>query len=587
MSFIDAWVWWVGVPLLATLLVWHLLRHQATRQHIPSLHLWQFITAEQRSRRPWMWPLPWWLFALRMLIGSVLLLAASGPVWAASSPQPTRVIVVDTSASMRAQTPQGVRITLAKQHAHALIERAPVQTRFTIVDVNARMFIRGNQLRERADAHRLVDALATVHVASDMRALIPQLQALDNQRSDMFIISDDATLWQASVWPTGWQLVPIGGDAPNHFIEGVTVQSNATGWQGMVRVVADGPVPDRARLLELRDETGRLYDATYVNPRAGESVTWTFRMPVVPDVLVASLQPDSADALAADDVYWWRKPTQNALRVYLQSPDTRFLPAALQILPNVVRVETLADADIAIFDSPATLPIQRSIPTWLINPPPTSLATFPVLTRPTLVGDAALLTQDVDLQSTQIVTASVLTTPIWAQRWLQSPLGTHAYVGVDSGIAHVVFGFALTHTDLPLRVEFPLLVRNVLRYLAPTTANDSMQTGHPYAVHTVEDATAPLLVSQPLPATARMTQINQKWYLVDITNSGAYRIADRWYVANLLAPWESATHRNATTLATDAGLLQLGISLRQWCIWLSLVLLLGERALTWWTRRVT
>jgi hypothetical protein len=114
-----------------------------------------------------------------------------------------------------------------------------------------------------------------------------------------------------------------------------------------------------------------------------------------------------------------------------------------------------------------------------------------------------------------------------------------------------------------------------------------MQTGHPYAVQTMEDATAPLIVSQPLPATARMTQINQKWYLVDIINSGVYRIADRWYVANLLAPWESATHRTATTRALDAGFLQLGISLRQWCIWLSLVLLLCERALTWWTRRVT
>ena len=588
MSFIDTWVWWLGGPLIGVMVVWHVLRTRATRHPVPSLQLWQFITAEQRSRRPVTWPNPWWLFVLRLIICGLLVFAAAGPVWSAAATMPTRVLVIDTSASMRARTPQGVRIDIAKQQAQALIDTAPVATRFTIVEINATMQIRGNQLRDRADAQRIVAALTAVPVAGDMRALLPQLRALDNQRSELFVISDDAALWQTTDWPAGWQRVPIGGDAPNYYIQGVTMQYTATGWQGVVSVAIDGNAAPTPRLLEVRDVSGTLYDATYVNPRLGVPATWSFSMPVVPDVLVVALQPDAADALADDDVYWWRKPTQTPLRVYLQSLDTRFLPAALQVLPNVIRVAKIDDADIAIIDSPATIPTDTVLPTWLINPPQQTQASFPVLVPTTLLGDAALLAQDVDLQSTQIVTASLLTTPIWGQRWLQSSLGTHAYVGVDDGVAHVVFGFALTHTDLPLRVEFPLLVRNVLRYLAPAAVSDSMQTGRPFAVQTARTLTTPpQLMAQPIPMTARLTQINQKWYLVDITNIGAYQIDTDWYVANLLAPWESATQRDATTSSWQTFGLQVGLSLRAWCLWLSLVLLLCERALTWWTRRVT
>ena len=291
--------------------------------------------------------------------------------------------------------------------------------------------------------------------------------------------------------------------------------------------------------------------------------------------------------MPADDSYWWRASTQQPLRVFLQSTDTRFLPAALGVLPNVTRVSQPNDADIAIVESLDVLTDTRRIPTWLIAPPLAPTVTFPQLQPMLVTGDVAYLNQDIDMQQTQIITASVVMPPIWAQRWLYSAAGTHAYAGIDAGVPQVVMGFLLTQSDLPLRADFPILVRNVLRFLAPQAPADSMQTGLAYGLDSTDDAPTPELTYQPLGASTRLARENARWYLVDITKIGAYRVNQTWYVANMLAPWESATQRPVTASDTSGWTGTWAWSLRNWCIMVAIALLVLERFLIWRTRRST
>lgn len=586
MTFTDAWAWWIGVPFVVLMLVWHLLRSRVTPTIVPSLQLWQHVHSEQTSRRPLTWPTPWWVVLVRTLICLLLVCAAAGPVWSDATTNPTRVIVIDTSVSMRTQTALGQRIELAKNAAHALIADAPVGTMYTIAELSHTVIIHANLVSDRATAQRAVDAVQTTNIAVDVPALLPFIQYMDNQRSDIFVVSDDASLWQPARWPTTWHRVPIGGNAANQSIQGMSLQATSTGWHGVVRVEADGAAFINARLLEVRDIAGTLYAATYVSPRAAASVLWEFDIPRAPALLVASLRPDPYDALPADDTFWWSQPPQHTLNVYVASADTRFLPAALRILPNVVRVARLADADMAIIDTPLTVPTVITMPTWLINPPAPVQVSFPFVLPSVLHGDVALLGRDIDLQSTQILTASVLTEPFWAQRWLQSTAGTHAYAGFDHGVPSVVSGFALTHSDLPLRPDFPLLVRNIIHFLAPATRADSLQTGQVQALADT-GVPSPTLVRRPANSSATLRAQDGMWYLVGIDQIGAYEVDQQTYVANILAPWESATQRPDTVSTWQSMSGRVQLSGRTWAIWCALLLLMLERGLMWYTRRMT
>jgi hypothetical protein len=205
-----------------------------------------------------------------------------------------------------------------------------------------------------------------------------------------------------------------------------------------------------------------------------------------------------------------------------------------------------------------------------------------------LHGDEATLDRDIAIANSQVLTTTIVQPPLWAQTWLKSSVGVHAYAGRNNGVATVVFGFALTNSDLPLRPDFPLLVRNVLMYLAPPRLQASYQTGDA-VVLTLAPRPLSRIQAQPSGARARILPRATDVVLVDVTQVGAYRVNDTWVVANLLAPAESRVNRVAMTPPAigTPWLLPAGIALGQWLLVLGLLGLCGERWLTWQLRRVT
>ena len=136
--------------------------------------------------------------------------------------------------------------------------------------------------------------------------------------------------------------------------------------------------------------------------------------------------------------------------------------------------------------------------------------------------------------------------------------------------------------------DFPLLVRNILTYLAPSRPQPSYQTGEAVVV-ALPPAPLPILAQQPANGQARIVTRATDVVLVDVTQVGAYRINDTWVVANLLAPAESRVDRlaSAAPVIATPWLLPAGIALGQWLLVLGILGLCGERWLTWRLRRVT
>jgi hypothetical protein len=210
----------------------------------------------------------------------------------------------------------------------------------------------------------------------------------------------------------------------------------------------------------------------------------------------------------------------------------------------------------------------------------------PQLQRVALSGIESRLNRDIDVTTTQILTATVLDVPLWGQRWLTSVSGTHAYLGSYNGYPTVVFGFDVRQSDLVLRPEFPLLVRNIIEYLTPATRQARWQTGENIALG-VSDS-PPQLISMPPDSNARIQLVGTQYYLLDATIPGLYQLSTRTVVVNLQSRAESDVVRlDASAFVGTSTATLGGITWTQVCIVLSLCLLAGERWLAMYHRRVT
>ncbi|MFN5060775.1 MAG: VWA domain-containing protein [Chloroflexota bacterium] len=586
MTLLYPWVLGVGGAFMGLMVLWHILRPKSQVRVIPSIQLWRDLLPESQSYRPIHPPQPWWLLLLRLAIVAVLTVAAAGPILVAERVPQHLIIVVDTSASMAARSGSTQRLDEAKRIAQNLVAAAPVGSDVTLMRVDADVEILASREPDRTRLNQRIDQLAARPVAGNLEQLVQWLGALAGRTSQIYVLSDDARLGQYA-WPSAWQRIAIGGAIRNDAIDDVQVDQLPDGWQVRVRIRHYGDATTSARLIEVRDAQGGLIAANQVQFDADNQFIWAFALPEPVPTLQFRLAPDATDGLASDDVVYWHTADEQPIRIALQIDDQRFVPAALAILPNIQLVTDTQQADMLIV-SGQVLPTTPTAPMWLIDAQhdePT-LVDRPVLERVSLSGSESRLNRDIDVTTTQILTATVLDVPLWGQRWLTSASGTHAYLGTYNGYPTVVFGFDVRQSDLVLRPEFPLLVRNIIEYLTPVTRQSRWQTGESIALGPSD--TPPQLISMPPGSSARIERIGSQYYLLDVVTPGLYQLSTRTLVVNLQSRVESDVVRPDQVPVVDVPSATVGgLTLTQACIFGALLLLAGERWLAITQRRVT
>lgn len=586
MTLLYPWAIGIGSVLLGLMVLWHILRPKSDIRIIPSLQLWRDLMPESHAYRPFHPPQPWWLLLLRTAIVALLVLAAAAPLLVTESTPQHLIIVVDTSASMGTQADGVQRIAEAQRIAQQLVAGAPAGSDVTLMRVDADVEILASREPDRTRLNQLIESLTARPVTGNLDQLAQWLSALAGRNSHIIVISDDVRLGQFD-WPAPWRRIALGSMVRNDAIDDVQVDQLPAGWQVRVRVRRYGTPADSARLIEVRDAQGELIAANQVQFDADNQFVWTFALPTAIPTLQFRLDADASDALPVDDVLYWHTPDNQPIRVALQSDDGRFVPAALAILPNIQLVTDTQQADIVIVAGQA-LPDPPRAPMWLIDVQLEEATRInrPALQSVVLSGSESRLIRDIDVTNTQILTATVLDVPLWGQRWLTSPTGTHAYLGTYDGYPTVVFGFDVRQSDLVLRPEFPLLVRNIVEYLTPVTRQSRWQTGESIALGPSD--TPPQLLSSPRNSQARIQRVGSQYVLLDATMPGLYQLSTRTLVVNLQNRVESDVVRPDSSPFVDVPVTTFGgLTLTQACIVLALLGLVGERWLAYQQRRVT
>ena len=297
----------------------------------------------------------------------------------------------------------------------------------------------------------------------------------------------------------------------------------------------------RTERVTLGSETKRSFVAPFTDQRGG--------------ILKAEIGID--DDLALDNQAWAVIPQPRPRNVLFIGKGNPFIEKALTADPEVKLTrgtpETLdrlaPAADVIIIDS---VPIQR-VPAGryiLINAVPGNVP-LEMLGR---VQDPPVLDWDrthpvmryLDL-SKLVVQDAMRVRPLGSGRTLIDSSLTPLAYAVDEGNLKAVFiGFDLYRTDLPLRVAFPLLLSNAVRWLAPNRIEDAglqVAAGQPLTASLPAGAGEAMLTD---PAGRRHTLVldsSGRLSYPDTTQVGIYALqAGTWsqqFAVNLLDEGES------------------------------------------------
>jgi hypothetical protein len=401
----------------------------------------------------------------------------------------TVVVLLDGSASMNATDVAPSRFESARAAARQLIDGLGPEGRLSLILVGRQPEVLAPTT---GDKLALRGALAGAHPSEgpgDWEAAFAlasgTVRTGSVEQSTIVVISDGGLPADLPPLPGQVRYIPIGASADNVALEALALRPTAAGPQLFAKVSNYGDA-DRAVIVSI-SIGGQLFNAQQLDVPAGGSADLVLTdLPKDPAVYQAklSLPASAADApklddLSLDDSAWAVYQPPSAGRVLVISAKNIFLEQVLTALPGLQPFRLTQGAalptdpfDLYVFDGVITdtLPAADLL---LVNPPPNPLFEVGgVFTNTALlrVAQDDALTQYLDWSNVHLLQARAVTVPTWARVLVEAEGGALVFAGETGGRRVAVITFDLHDSDLPLQITFPVLMANLINYLAPAQA---------------------------------------------------------------------------------------------------------------------
>ncbi|MFP4352351.1 MAG: vWA domain-containing protein [Puniceicoccaceae bacterium] len=496
MNFLWPQAWFLAV-LAAPVVLLYLIRTRPKQRTVSTLLFWEDVRPPLRSSPLWrkLRRLISLLVQLLFLLLLILALARPLPPWQGRNAEAV-VIVIDASASMAAETPDGrtrLREALGRVRDRITNLRPDDEAMLIVAGETPRIAARWSSSRRTLlDA---AGAVATGRGPADTAEALALADALAGIRGDAVIhfLTDGVSAGRVRT-TAPLEIIRVGSPDPVNMglthlsarrsrLDAGTVLARV----GLVRSDEAGAesVTDDQTVLELR-VNGRIADRTPVRFDDGNRMVRTWSLPSPgPLRIEARIVPPPEDALAADDAASVGLGAAERVGVRLVSEPNLYLEAALAAIPfaDATRVDPddLAgdtDADLYLF--------HRSTPPDGFHP------RAMVLIRPEGEGGwgrrlegrtAEAVVTDWRKESDPLRSAPLETVVFSSFARYETPPGAEVFAESfgepvlfgewSGGRRWIVAAFGLEETDLVYRTVFPILIGNLLRSLARTDAADT------------------------------------------------------------------------------------------------------------------
>ena len=598
-------LWWL---LLGGIIVFfYLLKLKRKRTVVPSVLLWTSALEEVEANAPFKKLRRSLLLLLQLLALAALVLALARPlITTRALASGSTVIIIDSTASMGARDENGgSRLDRAKQLAREMIEGLGGPDRASIIESSARVTVRSPLTSDRAalgQAISLVEQTDAPGGLADALTLAEQI-ARHERDASVVIISDGGG--SAVVAATEGH-EPSAGNISNSYAGtvrfvrvgrrsdnvGITaMNSRSPSRDGRRELFASiTNFGDRARSLGVELKVGgTLIDARTLDLGSNERRGLIF-VSVTGDGALAELTLDVDDDLASDNIAYAFLPSARTIRVGVIS-ENPFLIEALAANTDIAASRISALTNVAEYDCLVSDagPIESNRPVLAINPPDvagmwrtTSRREQPEITS---VERAHPVNSFLSYGDLHVESVAGRETASWLKPIVIAGNDPLIWAGDDGRRRTVMIGFDLTQSDLPLKVEFPILLANAISWLVGRDSQlmeRALRTGQPATIQTSGPSAR---VTTPRGDSRQIDSREGSIVFADTLLAGLYEVAEAQpFAASLLSETESNTaplDSIKTRAGETRGQMESFSSEREAWRWLAL-LGLGVLMIEWW-----
>ncbi|MFC2078260.1 VWA domain-containing protein, partial [Candidatus Bipolaricaulota bacterium] len=464
MTFLNPSALYLGL-LAAFILLLALFRTKERRREVSALFLWEGLREDLRAKASKR-RIPLDLLLLLQIAALLsLVLALAQPVFRTRTPTLSDLaIILDGSASMRTTIePDTSRYEEASERATRLIAEYP-GARTTVVQLSSRSRVLADRGGSRAEVRSaLARSAPTAYADGSLEDLLAVLGSVGGLASfQRIVFFSDRTLPAA---PDRLETRLVHGGS-NGSIDAFSARENPTGPGVFLRVTnhTDGPLSGRVRI---DDEVSDVVLSVPLQANASE----TFVIPFPTSrgsMFTATLEPN--DDFRDDNVRYFALERAMDLRVRWIGGPNRYLLAALESVLPVALVGASEDADLTVVYD-ATVPDSVSGNVLLIHGEmpgvvqigPDSPGGDVIALRPDHPLLAGIRPESFRIAAIPSIEAIAAGTVVLAAE--ETPLLVE-FEDEDRTITFIAPD--LVETNLPITVDFPILIRNVAARRLPS-----------------------------------------------------------------------------------------------------------------------
>ncbi len=549
---------------IPVILLLHSLRYRRRDVQVSTLFLWEQVMREAHGSlglRRLIQNLP---LILQILLALLLSLALANPALTKSVKRSKDIVLVlDASASMQTQTPQGTRFDLAKLEALDVLQALPSGRQMAVIAAGRQPQVVTFYTDEKVLLQQSISQMQVTDAPGNMREAVLLALSFTQGRAtqEVVVIGDGAYRHLADLELPRSQMrhIQVAGGDDNVGIVRLAfrkVVQTESRYEVLIAVKNFSPEP-RDVPLQLTLRRRSLLERQLKLEPGEETVIVTEIAGRLRGAAHAEILVD--DALALDNHAYGVIAAQTQTWVLLVGQSNFFLEQLLTSIPGVqvnvapdvsedVLPQLLEANHLMIFNGVQPPPLQRGR-YMLINTTPRDprLQADGVVQQPEVIDWAREhpLLQFVELADLQVEESLALRPLDGVQSLIDSDGISLMSVIDEPSLRVVTLGFDLMRSDLPLRVAFPVLINNLLRWLHPEgegAVAGQVQAGTPYPLF-FETSVAQVAVQDPQGAEQTYEVQGNPWLFPDARQVGVYIFrygeSKRYLTVNLLDTAES------------------------------------------------
>lgn len=466
------YLWPLALIALVPIIVFmYLLKQKAVEHKVSSLYLWQEMYKNVEANTPWEKLKKNLLMILQIITMLILIIALMSPfITGKGLGADNAIIVIDNSASMSTQYDENqTRLEYSKKEAESYIRSCRGGTMFTLIESNDNAILDISNTDDKNEVFKKLEEIQPTMSSGNAEPGVEMIRAMKEQWPSLEAVVFTDT--NVSMDGVDGYIVDTYSEMPNYSVNYVS-HGYRDGELVVIGQVANNSNEDVVKDVTLYGGDEILVVST-TEIKAHDTENLYFK-----DIVTSSdtikLEINGQDALPFDDSATDVLSEEGESKILLMTDANVYLEKALSQIEDVTVMKSSdiqsfdtfasSDYDLYIFDGmlPDNFPSEGNV--LIFN-----VVYESMFDMETYLGDGAYVsavpgvaTQYIEGLEFGVGSTFAYQTPDWATPFFVSDDKTIGFWGEQDGRNIAVVGFDLHDSDLPLRMEYPLFIYNVV-----------------------------------------------------------------------------------------------------------------------------